>query len=156
MSEFVDLRILCESYLGTLFTDTQSIVELFIQIKSDKRLKTTANVQPTFSIRLLCRALKFALYHHKSVSMIRALFDGFHLFFTSNLDYQSTEIVISSIKDKLRMNQNYQFSEFCPHLENLPFLYKGDMINVVDGIQFPAGPLFTNRDYKNTQSILDN
>ncbi|CAL6107242.1 Midasin [Hexamita inflata] len=159
MHDQIDLQILCESYLNNLYTDLQSIVELFIQLKQLSRttLKTTNNQNPVYSIRLFCRALKFALYHHRSIIITRALYEGFHLYFTSNLDAQSTEIVVSLIKEKLKMASSFMFTDFMPHMDSLQFLFQSEkMLNVIDNIYFPAGPDFTNYNYNPAASILEN
>lgn len=159
MSEFNDLKVLCESYIGNLYPNVTNVVELFLQLKklTASQLKTTNNLTPTYSIRLLCRALKFAKYHSDSLSIKRGLYEGFHLYFTSSLDEPSTNTVIGLLREKFEIPPHFTVSKFIPNVNKLPFLHQTTtLLNMIDGIYFPAGPMYREMRNNLEESVLKN
>lgn len=159
MSEFSDLKVLCESYLGSLYPDVTGVVELFLRLKrlTASQLKTTNNLVPTYSIRLLCRALKFAKYHSDALSIKRGLYEGFHLYFTSSLDEPSTNTVIELLREAFDIPPRFTVSKFVPTVGKLPFLFQTNtLLNMIDGIYFPAGPLYRETRSSSEESVLKN
>ncbi|KAH0571036.1 Midasin [Spironucleus salmonicida] len=155
MSNKADITKLIRTYLQNQTIDVDDIVDCYFELKvwQTSKLKTVAQQNPVFSIRLLCRALRFAQRHHVSLSLQRALFEGFSLFFTSNLDEVSSEMVNTLLRQTFKITHNNL--QFKPNIENLKFLYQSELYHVIDQIYFPIGPKFLKTN-DSTVSILEN
>ncbi|XP_061171072.1 midasin-like [Saccostrea echinata] len=101
LEEEQDLRILVSDYLSSLSltpTHIQGIVKFYLAVKKaavDKLMDGTGH-KPHFSLRTLCRALRFAA-SNPCGQVSRSLYEGFCLSFLTQLDRASHPVVVNLI-----------------------------------------------------------
>ena len=104
-----DLTLIINQYLGEIPPNViRSILEIYNKIKHDLAkscLVDGNNKRPVISLRVLCRSLFYtAQLVRKSVSLIRAVYEGLNLAFLSGLDTKSQEIVENLISQVIITN----------------------------------------------------
>ncbi|XP_062606102.1 midasin-like, partial [Saccostrea cucullata] len=101
LEEEQDLRILVSDYLSPLSltpTHIQGIVKFYLTVKKAAMDKLTDGTghKPHFSLRTLCRALRFAV-SNPCGQVSRSLYEGFCLSFLTQLDRASHPLVVNLI-----------------------------------------------------------
>jgi midasin len=106
-----DLTLLIKSYLETLSDVNneliKSIVEFFLSLKKSadpnsmlKKLVNGVGMPPTYSLRTLCRALKYASNNFCNNTML-SVYDGLCLSFLTDLNRESSVVLEEHIKNSI-------------------------------------------------------
>ncbi|GFX29237.1 midasin [Trichonephila clavipes] len=132
-----DLSVLVHEYLRGLPINnmlTENIVKFYQCIKeaAAKQLNDGSGYHPHYSLRTLCRALRYASAN-PCLNIHRSLYEGFCLSFLSQLDNKSHEIVIHILKKQM-------FAKISPTLyQNIPEPKTGKYVQV-SGYWILRGP----------------
>ncbi|KAG8189752.1 hypothetical protein JTE90_012927 [Oedothorax gibbosus] len=100
-----DLSVLVDAYLRSLAVNVsiiEKVVSFYssIKISAAKELNDGTGHRPHYSLRTLCRALKYASTN-PCHNVPRSLYEGFCLSFLSQLDQKSHAVVTKAITDRL-------------------------------------------------------
>lgn len=155
-----DLCLLVKDYLHSL-TNLNSeliraVVGFYQGLKCDQFLKKLSNgigTRPTYSLRRLCRALKYAAQNHSNNTLV-SIYDGVCLSFLTDLNRESTAFLEEHIRQSLfkssKMKLNVQRRE-----------PKAILINSSEEYWILSGPnqiedTSTNNSYVFTKSAKEN
>ena len=102
-----DLCLLVKDYLHTLANLSgdlvRSVVNFYQSLKGETLLKKLSNgigTRPTYSLRTLCRALKYAALNHSHNTLV-SIYDGVCLSFLTDLNRESASFLEQHIKESL-------------------------------------------------------
>ena len=102
-----DLGVLVKEYLHTLTNLSpaliQAVVQFYLGLKSEefaKQLLNGVGVNPNYSLRTLCRALKYAANNYCNNTAV-SVYDGICLSFLTDLNRESSAFLENHIKTSL-------------------------------------------------------
>ncbi|RKP17819.1 P-loop containing nucleoside triphosphate hydrolase protein [Rozella allomycis CSF55] len=128
-----DLEIIVGKYLNKFGHYEQwllgSIVEFYYRVKKAPNLYDTDNKKPHFSMRTLTRALSFAISVNKNYPILKCVYEGICVSFTTQLNEESFKIMNEIINSTILLKRNISQCNIVKNDDESKCLIEGYLID---------------------------